>query len=97
MAKQQTIIQLYGVLADGTRAKTSDADDVVTFIGDSNIMPGYFKVSHPELGLVTITTPLGQYEENNCAKLGSVHRFNIHGIKAHVTFKKIVGKLIFWA
>ncbi len=99
MAKKQVKVALYGILPDNRGlAKTSDADEVAEFHGDSpEGSKAYFSVTHPDLGPVCITTPKGVYYEETTNPHGTLHKFNIEGIKVHVTFKKIVGKLIYWA
>ena len=100
-SKKQYSIKLRGVLPDGTPAKTQQSDEVVAFHGFGPTGPDHFKISHPDFGLVTMTTPKGEYTEFTTDPYASVHRFEmpVNGgvIKAQVTFKKIVGTLIYWA
>ncbi len=97
MAKIRHSVNLYGMMDNNVQAKTSDADNVSEFWGNTHKVKGYFKVTHPDLGPVTITTPLGIYCEEGLNPHATVHKFDVNGTKINVSFKKIVGKLIYWA
>ena len=96
--KKQVKIPLYGILDDLSVAKTHQAADVVEFHGDNPIKgtKGYFKVTKPFDDVVTVETPRGTYHLK-FNKGAGIYTGEAKGLKVHVSLKKIVGELIYWA
>ena len=92
--KEQHIIKLTGCLTNGTHVNPQTCPRVAYFSGDSGKIRDYFKVELIRQG-VKVTTPKGIYQ----LKLkGNIYIGVVgDGIKMHVSLKKMVGKLIYWA
>lgn len=96
--KKQVKIPLYGILDDLSAAKTHQAADVVEFHGDGPTKgtKGYFKVAKPFGDVVAVETPRGTYHLRFNTASG-IFMGEVNGVKVHVSLKKIVGELIYWA
>lgn len=92
MAKENHVIKMIGVLADGTPAKTHQADDVALFTNEKRTV----KVCIVS-GRAHIKTAKGQYTLNRSIT-GDTNKYvgKCGDIITHFTHKKIVGKLIYW-
>ena len=91
----QKIIKLHGILADGNKAKTHQAADVIAFEAKGVIVKVYDKGS-PEDHYVVVTTAKGDYTLPKSKAIINMYCGTARGIKVHFTAKKIVAKLIYW-
>lgn len=94
MAKKLHKVQLVGMDKSGNVVKSSDADKVVRFVGGKE---GYFEVTLCDnlLG-VEVVTPKGRYHVPINSAL-NIFQGVLKGTKVHISLKKIVGELRYWA
>jgi hypothetical protein len=101
MAKGQMLVELTGRFYNASRelvvAKTSDAANVVCFIGPSakGLDNEYFHVE-AQGDTYVLTTPKGKYV---LLKHPSCNYWHVeaNGVKIHFRPKKVVAKLDYWA
>lgn len=96
MAKQQIIIKLVGVLESGLAASTQQADKVVAFV-DRLENPKFTVKRVPEERRVILTTQQDTYHIGKSLTIKNLYQGQCNGNKVHVTLKKLVGKVIYWA
>lgn len=110
MSKVKHVVALRGVISTSTGAviaKTHQAKEVEEFHGDTpkGVKPfvaSYFKLSGykdestGEYCALFLTTPKGKYELKFNAGAG-IWQCTANGRKLHVSLKKVVGELRYWA
>jgi len=96
MSKKQHIVKLVGILKDGSVASTQQADQVVAFV--DRLKDPYFMVAQvkDERRLV-LTTPKGVYHVGKSLTVKNLYQGQANGHKVHISLKKLVGKVIYWA
>jgi hypothetical protein len=100
--KKEHQVTLVGILDDQSVAKTHQASEVIEFWGSTPKQPNYFKVSghkdeDGEYACLFLQTKQGRYEMVLNRTTNVWQCTTPAGVKVHVTLKKIVGKLIYWA
>ena len=93
MPRKQTQIKLFGILKDGTKAKTQQAKQVVMFVNDKKSI----QVTRSKIwDNLKVITDKGGY---TLTPTGSENVYSVRTRKdiiIHVSLRKLVGKLIYW-
>lgn len=105
MGKDKHVVKLRGIISTSTGivvAKTHQAADVEEFHGDSPKTKSYFKVSgykdaEGNYEVLFVETPKGRYEMTFNEGAGIWQHETASGVKFHVSLKKVVGELRYWA
>jgi len=94
MAKVQSIVPLAGYMANGIKAKTHQANNVVAFWSK-----GYtFKVHRSASNGFILTTAKGSYKLTPHMSIVNLWTCRTNtDVICHFSKKKIVAKLIYWA
>lgn len=97
MAKAQHEVKLVGRLADGSIAKTHQANEVVGFSDEANNIK-LWPVPDDMLlsGDFFLQTSKGRYILKKHDSL-NLFQGKVNGCKIHFTKKKVIAKLIYWA
>ena len=93
MPRKQTQIKLFGILEDGTKAKTQQAKQVVMFVNDKKSIQVTRSKKRDNLKVIT---DKGGY---TLTPTGSENVYSVRTRKdiiIHVSLRKLVGKLIYW-
>lgn len=96
MAKTQKIVKVFGILEDGTRATTQQADQVYAFVDVLEdpkfiVMPDHYRA------FVGLKTDKGSYIINKSKTIENLFQGVCAGNKIHITLKRLVGKVIYWS
>lgn len=99
--KVQNKIKITGsFLSEGkfVAAKTHQTALVTHFLGDApDGTKNYFSIDMSVKDKPVLVTPKGRYELIRNTKAGFFFAVCTKSIHVHITFKKITGKLIYWA
>ena len=91
MPRKQTQIKLFGILKDGTRAKTRQAKKVVMFINDKESIQIKQFITHTR-----VLTKKGHYILKPTGSENVYSHRTKNDVIIHVSLKKLVGKLTYW-
>lgn len=92
--KKEYKVKLFGVLADGTKAKTHQAAEVVMFTNEKRSIQVPLNHSRQQ----KVITAKGEYILDAHESIKNLYTgITWQGIKMHFTKKKLVAALIYWA